>query len=224
MSQALRKQAPEPEEAEPAWEIAYLFPPQGHWSEEDYLALDTNRLVELSDGSIEVLPLPTTLHQRLVLHLYRLLLAFTTSHALGEVLVAALPVRLRSGKFREPDVVFMLSEHADRAGDEFWEGADLVMEVVSGGKKDRHRDLVTKRREYAGAGIPEYWIVDPKEERITVLRLAGKRYTVRGEFKKGEVASSYLLKGFHVDVTAAFASQLPKGNATTNSKSKKPRR
>lgn len=36
---------------EPAWEVATLFPPQGDWNESDYLALATNRLVELSDGS-----------------------------------------------------------------------------------------------------------------------------------------------------------------------------
>jgi len=37
-------------EPEPAWEIATLFPPQGAWSEGDYLTLDTNRLVELGNG------------------------------------------------------------------------------------------------------------------------------------------------------------------------------
>src|SRR5436309_255137 len=88
-----------------------------------------------------------------------------------------------------------------------WEVAYLVMEVVSGGQKDRHRDLVTKRREYARAGIPEYWIVDPQEERITVLRLAGKRYLVQGEFARGATAPSHLLPGFTVDVSEALAQQ-----------------
>ncbi len=41
---------------EPAWEVAHLFPAQGHWSEEEYLALNTNRLVEFDQGVIEVLP------------------------------------------------------------------------------------------------------------------------------------------------------------------------
>src|SRR5438046_2969712 len=43
---------------EPTWEIAYLFPNQGHWSEEEYLALDGNQLVEFSRGFLEVLPVP----------------------------------------------------------------------------------------------------------------------------------------------------------------------
>ncbi|MFN3333532.1 MAG: Uma2 family endonuclease, partial [Caldilinea sp.] len=50
-------------EAEPAWEVALLFPAQGAWSEEDYLYLDTNHLVEFSDGKIEVLPMPSDKHQ-----------------------------------------------------------------------------------------------------------------------------------------------------------------
>ena len=34
---------------------------------------------------------------------------------------------------------------------------------------DPVRDLVTKRNEYAQAGIPEYWIVDPQAETITAV-------------------------------------------------------
>ena len=217
MSQAARKRAQTDEEREPTWGIAALFPSQGTWSEAEYLDLDTNILIEFSDGYLEFPPMPTTSHQRILLYLYGLLLAHIHVHDLGEVSVAALPVRLWARKFREPDVVFMLKEHADRIDDRFWKGANLVMEVVNGDKKDRHRDLVDKRREYARARIPEYWIVDPEKEKITVLRLTGKTYAVHGEFTRGAVATSHLLPGFTVDVTAALVQQLP-------SKARKPRR
>jgi Uma2 family endonuclease len=170
MSQAVRK----PDGTEPTWEVAHLFPAQGDWSEEEYLALPGNRLVECSDGVLEVLPVPTTSHQLLVAYLYGLLLAFATAGDRGTVLFAPLRVRLWRQKFREPDVVFMRKRHADRIGEDYWDGADLVMEVVSDDPEDRRRDLETKRREYARAGIPEYWIVDPREGRILVLRLGGK--------------------------------------------------
>src|SRR5690606_3176680 len=41
-------------------------------------------------------------------------------------------------------------------------GAVLALRpmIVSGGASDRARDLVTKRRGYAAAGIPAYWSVD----------------------------------------------------------------
>jgi hypothetical protein len=41
-------------EGEPAWPEALLYPPQGHWTEADYLALSTNHLVEFSAGVVEV--------------------------------------------------------------------------------------------------------------------------------------------------------------------------
>jgi Uma2 family endonuclease len=99
----------------------------------------------------------------------------------------------------------MLRENAARIGEQFWEGADLVMEIVSGSDDDRRRDLVTKRSEYALAGIPEYWIVDPREGRITVLHLDGDSYALHGEFTEGSRATSVLLPGFSVDAAEALA-------------------
>jgi Uma2 family endonuclease len=194
---------------EPAWKIAYLFPSQGNWCEREFLSLNTNLLVELSQGRLEVLPVPTTSHQMLLSYLNVLLWTFTTQRDLGMVLTAGTRVRLWRGEIREPDIAFMRKEHAERMINKYWKGADLVIEIVSGGSEDRKRDLRDKRQDYARAGIPEYWIVDPREERITVLRLEGKKYEVDGEYATGETASSALLPGFNVDVTAAFAQRLP---------------
>jgi Uma2 family endonuclease len=200
---AARKSDPEVFGAEPAWDVARLFPAQGSWSEEEYLALGGNRLVEFSDGHVEVLPTPTTSHQLIVAFLYRALLDFVAARAGGTVLFAPLRVRLWPGKFREPDILFMAAEQASRIGEAFWEGADLVMEVVS--DDDRRRDLETKRREYAQAGIAEYWVVDPQEGRITVLRLDGAVYAVHGEFTAGTKATSHLLPDFSLGVAAALS-------------------
>ncbi len=192
-------------EAGPAWDVALLFPEQGHWSEVDYLALtnSTSRLVECSQGRVEILPMPKMSHQKIVQYLSNLLLHFVSPRGLGTVLFAPLRVRLPAGTFREPDVVFMFAQHVERMGEDYWEGADLVMEVVS--EDNRQHDLVAKRNDYAEAGIPEYWIVDPAQERITVLRLADGRYEPHGEFARGDRAGSALLPGFEADVSAVFA-------------------
>jgi len=84
------------------------------------------------------------------------------------------------------------------------QAADLVMEVVSDDEEDRQRDLVTKRREYARAGIAEYWIVDPRTETITVLTLDGEVYRLHGEFRPGSTATSVLIPAFAAPVTAVF--------------------
>jgi len=189
---------------EPTWDIAQLFPAQGMWSESEYFALETNRRLEFSHGYLEFLPIPTVLHQRIAAFLYDTLRAFIIGLNFGEVLFTRTRVRLWPGKYGEPDVVFMSAEHADRITDEYWEGADLVMEVVSLGNDDRRRDLKQKRQEYAQAGIPEYWIVDPELGQITVLTLDDQIYVVHGEFKRGEQATSKLVPGFAVDVTSAL--------------------
>jgi Uma2 family endonuclease len=207
--------------SEPTWEIAHLFPSQGSWTEEEYLALETNHLVEFSNGFIEVLPMPTTSHQMMVAYLYGLVLAFVSTRNLGTVLFAPLRIRLKADKFREPDIAFMLKENADQITDGFWSGADLVMEVVSGTKKDRRRDLVVKRKEYAKAGIAEYWIIDPEEERITVLRLSGKRYVVHGNFDKGAQATSHLLPGLSVNVPECLSQRLPSATGKNGRKRKR---
>lgn len=189
------------DEPEPAWEIARLFPAQGHWTPDDYLTLDTNLRVEFSHGIVEVQEMPTEAHQLIIAYLYGRLQAFTAASHLGITLFAGIRVLLAPGKFREPDIVFMHHDHADRRGQQSWQGADLVMEVVS---DDRERDLVTKRREYAQAGIPEYWIVDPRDRQILVLRLAGDSYVVHAAAGLGETATSALLPGFSVTVADVF--------------------
>jgi len=191
-----------------AWDVARLYPLQDEWDESDYLALteNLNRLVELCDGYLEVLPMPKTSHQRIVQYLSTLLAAFVTARSLGTVLFAPLRIKLGKGRFREPDVVFMSAAHAARIGEDYWDGADLVIEVLSTQAKDRNRDLVTKRKEYAQAGIAEYWIVDPQEKRITVLKRRGKTYIVHCEARNEDAVNSSLLKGFEVSAKDVFAS------------------
>ena len=140
--------------AEPAWEVALLFPAQGEWSEDDYLWLTdhTRCLVELTDGHVEVLPMPTDAHQRIVLFLYRALYAFLAARGLGIVLVAPLRLRVRTGRYREPDLLLLLSTNDPRRSNRYWTGADLVVEVVS--PDDPKRDLVRKRRGMPGPGFP----------------------------------------------------------------------
>jgi Uma2 family endonuclease len=148
---------------------------------------------------------PTQLHQFILLFLLRSLEDFTASHAPGTVLFSGMRVKLGTTGFRDPDVLYMKAEHAHRRHEKYWDGADLVMEIVSGSRKDRDRDLKTKPREYARARIPEYWIVDPEKRRIRVLTLQGQAYRLHGEFGPGEQATSMLLPDFAVSVDAALA-------------------
>lgn len=194
-------------DADYAWEVATLFPPQGFWSEDAYLDLtdETNRRIELVDGRLEFLPGPTELHQALVGFLYHALLAFVTKHDLGLVPYGSLRVRIPKDKrYREPDVLFVRKENYQLRGNRIWKGADLLMEIVSGDPKDRKRDYEEKLADYAAANIAEYWIIDPERQVVIVHRLAGDQYAAHGEFSRGQRATSLLLPGFGVDVKQLF--------------------
>ena len=196
---------PQSEPGGPAWEIAFLFPPQGRWSESDYLALDRGggKLIELVDGRLEVLPMPTYFHQKLVEYLQSHLKSFVWPRKLGDATFAPFPVHVRRDHYREPDVVFTRPGEISEEG--YPKRTGLVMEVVSEDDESRHRDLVEKPDVYASAGILEYWIVDPRDQTVTVLSLDGKQYRVHGQFKRGSQAESVLLPEFSIDVTDLFA-------------------
>jgi len=184
----------------PPWEIAMLFPEQGSWTESDYFALNTNRLVELSEGFLEVLPMPTLYHQDIVVFLHQRLQTFLDSWGSGgRAYFAPVPIRLWPEKIREPDVFVVPKEQlVNRLKTP--ERIDLAMEVVSEGSEGRDRDYEKKRADYAKAGIPEYWIIDPAHKKITVLVMDGNAYREHGAFGPGTKATSNLLPGFEISV------------------------
>ena len=180
-----------------------LLPDQGYWSEEEYLWLTdhSNHAIEYTDGYVEVLPMPTRKHQAISKLLFLAFLAAVEQLG-GTVFYAPLRLRIAAGKFREPDLLCLLDANDPRNQERYWLGADLVLEIVS--PDNQERDLIAKRREYAAAGIPEYWIVNPQNEMIVVLRLVGSSYVEHGIFARGNLATSMLLPGFAVDVNAVF--------------------
>jgi Uma2 family endonuclease len=69
-----------------------------------------------------------------------------------------------------PDALVM-REEALQSDADVLQPADvlLVAEVLS--PSNAGKDLVQKRHDYAAAGIPRYWIVDPRDRTVTVLAL-----------------------------------------------------
>lgn len=183
--------------------LLHLLPDQGRWSDDDYLWLTecTTRLVELTDGDIEVLPMPTDNHQGIAEFMFLALTLFIRPLG-GTVHIAPLRLRIRPGKFREPDVLAVLSAKDKRRRNRFWTGADLTLEVVSKDKPER--DLVVKRHDYAEGKVSEYWIVNPQTETITVLRLENDSYVEHGVFGRGQSATSVVMPNFAVSVNEVF--------------------
>ncbi|MBC7967210.1 MAG: Uma2 family endonuclease [Fuerstia sp.] len=197
-------QIPSPN-GEPAWEAAFLLPSQGQWSEADFLKFHTNRMAELVDGRLEILPMPTLKHQRILIWLFDAFRKTVSDQRNALVLLAPLPTRLFPGTIREPDLLYIAPENAPGPDVDYPTRIDLALEIVSAGSDARTRDYEDKRRDYARAGIAEYWIVDPQEDQVTVLVLQDNNYVEHGVFQMGDEATSVLLPGLRIDVRAMLS-------------------
>lgn len=191
---------PKSQDGEPTWEVAHLFPVQGQWHETDFFKLHSNRMVELIAGRLEVLPMPTWLHQLIVRYLFEQLSRFISSKGRGTVLFAPLPIRLFAGTIREPDILYVAAENTPQDKNGYPERVDLVMEVVSDSEQARTRDYEEKRNDYARGGVAEYWIIDYQLSRITVLTLVSGSYRDAGVYTTGQFAKSLLIPGFAIEI------------------------
>ena len=180
--------------------LCEVLPPQGAWSDEAYLWLTDHcrRPIEFTDGHVQELPMPTDAHQAILASLDVLFRAYIKPRG-GVVRFSALRTRIREGRFREPDLLLLERRSDPRRQDRYRLEADLVVEVVS--PDDPGRDLVEKRADYAEGGVPEYWIVDSRDETITVLTLKDDAYVEHGVFARGAAAVSARLEGFSADVS-----------------------
>jgi len=127
---------------------------------------DDGRRYELIGGAIVMTPAPEPVHQRVVFGLSRRIEdACPPGH---EVFFSPIDFDLPGGQRVEPDIIVVPNSSV---GEKRLAGpALLVVEIVSPGSVVN--DRVTKRDVYAEAGVPAYWIVDPRRGHLLALRLA----------------------------------------------------
>ncbi|MEM7811809.1 MAG: Uma2 family endonuclease [Planctomycetota bacterium] len=199
----------DPQPGEPVYRVAENYPRQGKWTAEDFYEFEESfeGRVELVDGRLEFLAMPKRRHQRLQIRLAVILFGLAEATRAGEVLDNGVRIRLQDGTVRMPDLAFMKAERAAQQSEDCWDGADLVVEIVSPDQKSRERDYVEKRADYAAASIPEYWVVDPDEESLTIFALEDGATEYREHFRggPGTTAASARIHGFEIDVTRLFA-------------------
>lgn len=158
---------------------------------EEFLAwADEDTLAEWVEGEV-IMTSPASLkHQQTVAFLQRVLGAYAEYHNLGIVLAAPFQMKL-SRSSREPDLLFVSTEHNSRLRDTYLDGpADLVVEVIS--PESIGRDRGEKYYEYAEAGIQEYWLIDPEARWAEFYLLSEGRYRLVLEGASGEYLSQVL--------------------------------
>ena len=151
--------------------------PAGTWTYEDLFALpDDGKRYEIIEGELYEMPAPQSAHARVIMNLI-LLLAPIIARLGGVILTAPHDVFFRGADPVQPDILAILPGGAARIATRGTEGPpDLLIEVLS--PSNRGHDIVTKSALYGRAGVREYWIVDPENQKVEVLTLAGKALQV----------------------------------------------
>ena len=100
----------------------------GFWTQGQYLKLTnwSNRLLEFTDGCIEALPAPTQQHQAISRFLFLALYPFVRGIG-GKVFYAPLRLRIREGKFREPDLLLVTDADDPRCRNDYWLGDEVQL-------------------------------------------------------------------------------------------------
>jgi Uma2 family endonuclease len=180
--------------------------PETPVSYEEFLAwADEDIPAEWIDGEIHVTSPASSTHQRLVRFLSNIINVWLEQCGEGALFVAPFQMKLDRG--REPDLLVVQDEHRNRIQETHLDGpADFVVEVVSA--ESGARDRGEKFYEYEKAGIPEYWLVDPQREELTLYRLRDGRYRTAVEGHEGR-AESEVLEGFWIEAEWLWQEELP---------------
>ena len=133
---------------------------------EDYLSLPDDQRVELIDGVFYDMAAPTTVHQGVAGFLFKKLLDFVMENK-GPCFPFMSPVDVQldcdDKTVVQPDVLVVCDRSKYRNG-RIWGAPDLVIEVLS--PSTRRKDMQLKMYKYAGAGVREYWMVDPEKKLV----------------------------------------------------------
>ena len=160
---------------------------QGDYTTDDLALIPDDIRVELIDGVIYDLASPTSIHQDIIGTVYTIMKIYAMEHGHGCMpYIAPLDVKFDKSKKTvvQPDLMVVCEEEKKDEGEDAKEpktqAPDFIMEVLSPSTK--RVDMLIKLNKYFQVGVKEYWIVDPKEETVTVYDFENNNLNVRYSF------------------------------------------
>ena len=160
-------------------------------------------------GEVTLLTPVSLEHQELLDFLNDLVKACIRARQLGRVYFAPVAMKLPTRPSgREPDLLYVSAEHADRLKATYVDGpADLVVEIIS--RESDARDRGDKFVEYEGAGIPEYWLIDPLRREATFFQLGEDGRYRAASIEPDGVFESAVIPGLRLRVAWLWQRPLP---------------
>lgn len=176
---------------------------------EDFLAIPPHqRFHEILDGELVQKTLPSAKHGSSQSRLSAILGGAYDDSLGGQpggwFLMTEVEILLPGRQPVRPDLVGWRVERMSELPDEFpiKLRPDWVCEVVS--PTDPARDTVIKYRDYARAGIPHYWLVDPTAQSLTSLVLQDEHYMIQAEGKSGQTIAAQPFELISIAVDRLF--------------------
>lgn len=143
----------------------------GEYTLEDYYAVPEDRRVELIDGVIYDMGAPNNKHQVLVGEIFAVLRDYIRRKR-GKCIAVLSPADVQldcdNKTMLQPDV-FVICDRDKLLLSHTYGAPDFVVEILS--PSTRKRDIGLKLGKYIDAGVREYWIVDPKNQKVIVYDL-----------------------------------------------------
>jgi len=145
----------------------------------EWADLDEDVEGELVDGVLEEEEMPTYWHETIVVRLIVALHEWARRRG-ANVVGSEAKIAVGPRRGRKPDITVHLPPRIPSAGESLVKATPhIVVEVSSPRPRDNRRDRIDKHSDYARAGIPYYWVVDPQLRSLEVFKLdRSRRYTV----------------------------------------------
>ena len=160
---------------------------------ERYLAYANEDIdCELINGVL-VIHSPASLEHELIFKfLLNLLDLYVQQQKLGVIIGSRFTMNLSDKWGPEPDIMFIDETQEEKLRDTYLEGpATVVIEILSPSTRDD--DLEKKIPYYIESGVKEAWIIDPKEQTVTIQWHSRKK-----EAASVEWAESKFIPGFRL--------------------------
>ena len=165
---------------------------------------DGNRY-ELIEGELFVSCSPGLTHEIVLITLIRRIGRFLDNNPVGLIITGpGMILSETSGVI--PDAVFFLNEQRSKIvkEDRLHAPPALVIEILSPGSANIRRDRISKLNLYAKHGVPEYWIVDPKNKTVERYVRKHSSLTLRETLRDEETLTMIALPGFSCPVSDIF--------------------
>ena len=175
---------------------------------EEFVELPDDDRRELIDGVLVEVEVPNRVHERIVAKLCQLLCNWAEQSDHGaEIIASGYKVRISKYRGLMPDVQLFRSNNPALDDEKYdialHEGRpDLAIEILS--PSSVRYDRVKKREWYKSIGVPEYWIIAPKNRFLERFVLEGEHYVQMDVLDESGILRPSTFPGLEIPIVRLF--------------------